>query len=343
MDLLKRLSEAAGIPGHETQVRGLVMDELSEYVDSIEIDALGNVIAHKKGDGPVVVVAAHMDEIGFLISHIEEKTGYLRFHPLGGFDPVTLISQRVIVHAESGDLIGCIGRKPTHILTDEERKKPIELRDLFIDLGLPVEKVVEMAGIGDTVTLRQDFIEYGDHVSGKALDDRAGVYIGIEAIKRATKLACDLYFVGTTQEEVGLRGARVAGHSLCPDIGIELDATVAADLPGVPEQHQVTKLGKGVAIKLTDSASISHPGLVRAMRKLAVERDIPHQMEILPRGGTDAGALQLAQDGSAAITLSLPVRYVHSVVESAHRSDIESMIALLAAFLETADGVDLAG
>ncbi|MCK4570444.1 M42 family metallopeptidase [Candidatus Bipolaricaulota bacterium] len=343
MELLKRLSEAAGIPGYEAAVRAIVAEALEGHVDSMEVDALGNLISHKKGDGPVVVIACHMDEIGFLVRHIDEKTGFLRIEPLGGFDPITLVAQRVMVHTDDGDFIGCIGRKATHILTPEERKKPLELKDLAVDLGLPADTVKEKVAIGDTVTLRQDFIEYGDVVSGKALDDRLGIYIGIEALKRAVKPTCDIYLVGTTQEEVGLRGARVAGQALNPDIGIALDVTIAADTPGVPPQHQVTQLGKGVAIKLKDSASISHPGMVKAMKKLAEEKGIPYQMEILPRGGTDAGGLQLANDGAAVITLSIPTRYVHSVIETAHKDDIEATINLLAAFLEKAGQIDLTG
>jgi putative aminopeptidase FrvX len=341
MELLKRLSEAAGIPGYEAPVRALVAEALTGHVDTMEVDVLGNLIAHKKGDGPVVVIAGHMDEIGFLVKHIDEKTGFLRMEPLGGFDPVTLVAQRVIVHTDQGDFIGCIGRKATHILSPEERKKPLEIKDLAIDLGLPAETVKESVAIGDTVTLRQDYIEYGDVISGKALDDRLGIYIGIEAMKRAVNPTCDIYMVATTQEEVGVRGARVAGQALNPDIGIALDVTVAADTPGVPPQSQVTQLGKGVAIKIKDSASISHPGMVKAMKKLAQERDIPYQMEILPRGGTDAGALQMAHDGSAVITLSIPTRYVHSVIETAHKDDIEATINLLSAFLEKAGQIDL--
>jgi len=195
--------------------------------------------------------------------------------------------------------------------------------------------------VGDPITLRQDFVELEDVVSGKALDDRAGVYIGIEAIKRAKKFGCDLYFAGTTQEEVGLRGARVAGFSVHPVIGIALDTTLAVDVPGAQPGERITALGKGVAIKLTDSASISHPGLVKEMRRIAEERKIPYQMEILPRGGTDAGAIQLAREGVAAVTLSLPTRYVHSVVETAHKDDLEAAIGLLAAFIEEAGSVDL--
>ncbi len=341
MELLKRLSEAPGIPGHEGAIRAIITEVLSGTVEDIHTDNLGNVIAHKKGTGPVVMVAAHMDEIGFIVSHIDEDTGFLRIHPLGGFDVKTLIAQRVIVHTQSGDLIGAIGSKPIHIMTEEERKKLPEMKDLFVDLGLPADVVKQRVSIGDPVTMRQDFIELEKVVSGKALDDRAGVYIGINAIKRASNITCDLYFVGTTQEEVGLRGARVAGFSVHPKIGIALDTTLAVDMPGVPSAQQITKLGNGVAIKLTDSASISHPGLVNAMRKIAQARNIPYQLEILPRGGTDAGAIQMAQGGAAAITLSLPSRYVHSVVETVHRDDIEAAIDLLAAFLEEAGSIDI--
>jgi len=343
MELLKRLCEATGIPGYEMEVRKIVEEELKQHVDSIVTDALGNLIAHKRGNGPTVVIAGHMDEIGFFVSHIEEETGFLRINPAGGFDPINLVAQRVIVHGEDEDLIGCIGRKPVHILREEERNKPLDLRDLFVDVGLSVDEVEKRVRIGDTVTLRQDFVEFGDLVSCKALDDRAGVYVGIEALKRVKHPACDLYFVGTTQEEVGLRGARVAGFSTHPQIGIALDVTIAADTPGVLAKDRVTELGKGVAIKVRDGASISHPALVRAARKLADDQGIPYQMEILPRGGTDAGALQMAQEGSAVITLSLPTRYVHSVVEALDPKDLEATIQLLVAFIENADKIDLAG
>ncbi|HHR85765.1 M42 family metallopeptidase [Candidatus Bipolaricaulota bacterium] len=341
MELLKHLSEAAGVPGHEGEIRGIISEALKDRVEKVEIDSLGNLIAHIPGDGPVVMIAAHMDEIGFIVSYIEKDTGFLRIHPLGGFDVKTLISQRVVVHTESGDLVGCIGAKPIHIMTAEERKKLPEMKDLFVDLGLKEDRVRELVGVGDMVTMRQDFVVGEEIVSGKALDDRAGLYIGIEAIKRAKKLDCDLYFVGTTQEEVGLRGAQVAGFAVHPDIAVALDTTLAVDMPGVPGAQQVTKLGGGVAIKIADSSSISHVGLVKVMKGLAMERKISYQMEILPRGGTDAGAMQRARSGSAAITLSLPSRYVHSVVEMAHQDDIEAAISLLAAFLETASGVDL--
>ncbi len=343
MKLLKQLTQATGVPGYEGPVRRVIADAMAPYVDEVEVDALGNVIAHKAGKGPVVAIAGHMDEIGFLVSHIEDGSGFLRIQPLGGFDPVTLVAQRVDVHAKGGDLVGCIGRKPIHILTDDEKKKPIDMADLFVDVGLPGDEVAKKVAVGDVVTMHQEFLAYGDVVSGKAIDDRLGVYVAIEALKRAKKVACDLYIVATAQEEVGVRGAQVAGHRIAPDISIALDVCIAADMPGVEKKDQISRLRGGVAISLKDARSISHPGLVRAFRDLAAKRKIAHQITLATRGGTDAGGLQLAGDGSAAITLSIPTRYVHSVVETVHVGAIESTIALLAAFLETANKVDLAG
>lgn len=341
MELLRRLSEASGVPGREEAIRTIVQEALADYVDEIEVDILGNLIAHKKGGGPKVVVAAHMDEIGFFVSHIDEESGYLRLEPVGGFDPRTLIASRVVVHTESAPILGLIGIKPVHILTEEERKKEIRIQDLFVDVGLPGKEVKERVKVGDPVTLHQNFAEVGELVSGKALDDRVGVYVGIEALRRLQNHTADIYFVATVQEEVGLRGARTSAFQIAPEIGVALDVTLACDMPGVQPHEQVTKLGKGVAIKLKDSATISHPGLVRFLAKLAAERGIPYQMEILPRGGTDAGAIQLAREGAAVVTLSVPTRYVHSVVEAAHKKDIEVAIQLLVAFLERCHEVDL--
>ena len=339
MELLKRLSEAAGVPGHEEEVRTLVKRELEGLVDELRTDVLGNVIGLKRGagdgQGKKVMLAAHMDEIGFIVKHIE-KEGFLRIEPLGGFDPRVLLAQRVIVHTAEGDLPGAIGSKPVHILTEEERKKPVELKNLFVDLGMAAEEVKRRVRVGDPVTLRQEFVEFGEVVSGKALDDRVGLYVIIEALRRVREHKCDIYLVATTQEEVGLRGARVSGFEVSPDVAIAVDTTLACDVPGVGEAEQITKLGKGTAIKLKDSASISNPKLVRRLVELAEERGIKYQLEILPRGGTDAGVLQLTKEGVAAVTISVPARNVHTVVEMAHRDDIQASIELIAAFLEVA-------
>jgi tetrahedral aminopeptidase len=341
MDTLKRLSEAAGIPGREEGIRVIVREALSAHVDEINVDRLGNVIAHKKGTGPKVVVAAHMDEIGFLVSHVDEETGFLRIEPVGGFDPRTLIAHRVTVHARGGALCGLIGIKPVHVLTEEERKKTVEMKDLFVDVGLTGKEAKEQMRVGDPVTLVQTFDKMGNLVTGKALDDRLGVYVAVEAARRISKHKADIYFVATVQEEVGLRGARTSAFAVAPDIGVALDSTIACDIPSVPAHEQVTRLGKGVAIKVKDSASISHPGLVQFLVSLAEERGIPYQMEILPRGGTDAGAIQPAREGVAVVTISVPTRYVHTVVETAHKADIRAAIDLLVAFLETCHKADL--
>ncbi len=341
MRLLRRLSETPGIPGREEAMRAIVRESLTGHVDEISVDCLGNVIGHKKGTGPKVAVAAHMDEIGFLVSHVDDETGFLRIDPVGGFDPRTLIAQRVAVHARRGAKQGLIGTKPVHILTDEERKKVPEIKDLFVDIGLSGKEAKRQVRVGDPVTLVQTFANVGNLITGKALDDRVGVYVGIEALRRLGKRKADVYFIATVQEEVGLRGARTSAFAVAPDIGVALDVTIACDMPGVSAHEHVTRLGKGVAIKVKDSASISHPGLVRFLVDLAEKRKIPYQLEILPRGGTDAGAMQPAREGVAVVTISIPTRYVHTVVETAHKDDIEAAISLLAAFLETCHRADL--
>ncbi len=341
MELLKKLSEASGIPGHEEEIRAIIREELEGIVDEIETDLLGNIIAHKKGEGPKVAVAAHMDEIGFLVSYIDEKTGFLRVEPLGGFDPRTLIAQRVRVHTASGVLIGAIGVKPVHILPEEERKKIPQVKELFVDVGLSAEEVKKLVSVGDMVTLHQEFVEMGGLVSGKSLDDRVGIYVGIEALKKLGEHRADIYFVGTVQEEVGLRGARTSAFAIGPEIGVALDITIACDIPDAKPQERVTEAGKGVAIKLKDSTSISHPKLVQFLVDLAEEKGIPYQLEILPRGGTDAGAMQLAREGTAVVTLSIPTRYAHTAVEAAHKKDIQAAVDLLAGFLERCHEVDL--
>lgn len=336
MELLRRLSEAVGIPGHEEGIRALVKEEFAGLVDELRTDVLGNVIGLKRGKGQKkVMLAAHMDEIGFLVKHIE-KEGFLRIEPLGGFDPRVLLAERVLVHTSGGDLPGVVGSKPIHILTEEERKKPVEIKELFIDLGLPAEEVKKSVRIGDPVTLRQEFGQFGEVVSGKALDDRVGLYVIIEALRRVKSHRCDVYLVATTQEEVGLRGAHVSGFGISPEVAIAVDVTLACDVPGVNESEQITRLGQGTAIKLKDNASISNPKLVRRLVELAEKKGIKYQLEILPRGGTDAGALQLTKEGVAAATVSVPTRNVHTVVEVAHKGDIQASIDLLAAFLEVA-------
>ena len=339
MKLLKELCEASGVPGREERLRRIVRRELKGVADEIRVDGLGNVIASKRATccktANKLMIAAHMDEIGFVVSHIDAK-GLLRLVPLGGHDPRNMVAQRVTVCGVEKDLPGLLypGIKPPHIQTDADRGKSLQVADFFVDLCLPPEKVKKQVEIGAMVTLQRDFMEIGNGVNGKAMDDRLAVYVMIEAMRQAKRFGFDTCAVATVQEEVGLRGAGVSAFGVAPDVGVALDVTLAADIPGIPEHEQVTRLGEGVAIKLMDSSSISHPGLVAHMKGLAKKRKIKHQMEILPRGGTDAGAMQRTQAGVPVITLSVPTRYVHTSIELVDKKDIRAAVELMAAFIE---------
>jgi endoglucanase len=336
MDLLERLSEACGPSGFEGEVRALCENELAGLVDEMRTDAMGNLIAFKRGKGKVgrkkIMLAGHMDEIGFLVRHIDDN-GFLRLNPVGGFDAKVLFAKRVLVMGKKRRLLGLVGTKPVHIMKEEEKKKLPDVEDLFVDLGLPVDEVKAQVEIGTPVTLAQRFAHWGDVATGKALDNRVSLWVIIRALQRAKSFYHDVYAVMTSQEEVGLRGARGAAFGVDPDLGVAVDVTLACDVPGVDKKDHISRLGEGVAIKVMDGASISHPGLVQKMRQIATAKKIRHQLEILPRGGTDAGAIQMAREGKPAITLSVPTRYVHSVVEMLNQKDLGAAADLLAAFL----------
>lgn len=334
-DLLRTLCSTPGIPGREHTFRDIVIEHLAPVSDEHSIDAMGNVFFRRKGRSAnprTIMIAAHMDEISFVVRHIT-KEGFLYIQPLGGFDPRVLIAQRVKVYGREV-LDGVIGIKPTHFTTPEERTKVTPLEDLFIDLGLPGERVAQLVRIGDSVTMERDLIRLGDCYCGKTLDDRVGVYTMIEAFKIFTSSEDDIVAVATVQEEVGVRGAKAASFGLDPDIGIALDITIAGDIPGIDERNHCVQLGKGAGIKILDSYSISHFGLVEFLRTLSEERSITHQMEVLPRGGTDAGGMQLSRAGIPVATISIPCRYTHTVVESVHASDVQATIDLTRAFIE---------
>ena len=346
LDLLKRLTEAAGIPGYEDRLRAIVIPELEAVCDEVSVDPLGNVVGLKRGSGPEprrkVMLAGHIDEIGFMVKYISDD-GFLRLQSLGGFDPRALFQQRVMVQASDGQSYRGVlapAAKPAHLLSEAERGKSPQLGELYVDLALPGEQVKAAVQVGDMVTLDRTTEEIGNCIIGKAMDDRLSVFVMIEALRALRETACDIYAVATTQEEVGLRGATTSAYTIAPELSIALDVTLAMDLPGAAPEDRITKLGGGTAIKLMDSASISHPKLVRFFRETADSEGIPYQLEILPRGGTDAGAMQRVRGGSAAITLSTPTRYVHTVNEMVHKTDIQAGIDLLARVLERAHEID---
>ncbi len=350
MKLLERLVTTPGIAGREERIRELIKEELGKVSDEVDVDGMGNVIALKRAkdigssnkpeEAKKVMVAAHMDEIGFMVLYIDKK-GFLRLQPVGGFDTRTLMAQRVVVHGKE-DLIGNLypSTKPPHMLSAEEAKKKLETKDYFVDLGLNGDKVKELVKIGDPVTLKQDFEEIGDTYSAKAMDDRVGVYVMIEALKKLDYHEADIYAVATVQEEVGLRGAKTSAFGIDPHVGIALDITISNDIPGSKEEENVTKLGDGVAIKIMDSASISNYKVIDALRDISDEKDISYQMEIMAKGGTDAGAIQQARAGIPTAGISVPARYVHSVNEMVHKDDVNSAITLLKEFLEASHEKD---
>tara|TARA_B100001287_G_scaffold70393_1_gene58044 strand:- start:52002 stop:53054 length:1053 start_codon:yes stop_codon:yes gene_type:complete len=328
--LLKKICETAGAPGFEDRVRELVIKEVSPFVDSIEIDNMGNVITLKKGGDreKSVMIGAHMDEIGFIVTHIDNN-GFLKFHPLGGFDPKTLTSQRVIVHGKK-DIVGVMGSKPIHVMSPEEKNKVPKISDYYIDLGLSKNKVDEVISIGDTVTRERKLIEMGDCLNCKSLDNRVAVFILIEVLKTIDTPAYDTYGVFTVQEEVGIRGAQVAALKINPDFGFGLDTTIAYDVPGAADHEKITSLGDGVAIKIMDASTICDSRMVNFMQKTATKHKIKWQKEILTAGGTDTANIQrMSPGGSIAGAFSIPTRHIHQVIEMVNKNDVKDCIELM--------------
>ena len=342
--LFKRLIETPGVPGREDKQREIAREELESLTDEVRTDSLGSVIGTKRGsDDARVMIAAHMDEIGFLVRHVDEK-GFIRLQTLGGHDPANMVSQRVIVTTASGaSLRGALQpvRKPPHLQQDGERKVP-KAEEFYVDLGMPADEVKETVRLGDYATMDRTLEKVGANYLGKAMDDRVGVFVMLEALRALRGHEATIHAVATSQEEVGLRGAEASGSALAPTVVVALDVTLAMDVPGTEEEGRISELGKGVAIKLMDSYSISHPRLVEHFRTIAEREGIPHQTEILPSGGTDAGGVQRLHGGIPAITLSIPCRYVHTPNEMVSEGDVQAAIDLLARYLEEAHTGDYA-
>ncbi|QZX99580.1 M42 family metallopeptidase [Halobaculum rubrum] len=332
-DLLRDLTESHGPVGFETEPHELVADELGGHVDHIRTDAMGNVVGTVEGDGegPELLIAAHMDEIGFMVRHVDDD-GFVRVSPLGGWNPEILRSARVRVHADAGDdpIDGVIGAIPAHV-RDTESEQDVE--DVAIDLGLDGGTARERVAVGDAVTMRAPTERIGECVSGKALDDRAGVWAVLRAAARADPDAT-VHYVATTQEEVGLRGAEGVGVDIDPDVAIAVDGTLERAVPGVDAADHVTTRGDGVAIKRKDATVVPTPAVVERLEALADDREVPFQREVAASIGTDTGALQTAAGSTPVGAVSIPVRYHHSTVETAHADDLAATVDLLVAVAE---------
>ncbi len=339
IDLLKRLCETPGVPGHEDRVRDLILSEIDGLFDEVSTDPMGSLHCRKDGKGAdpqKIMLLCHMDEIGFLVSHVSEK-GFVSILPVGGFDPRNLFSRRVRICTSDGDILGVMNPagRPVHIASAADRKKIPEVHEFFIDTGLG-EAAKDKVAVGDMVVMEEPFIEIGDKVVSKALDNRIACWLGIEAVRGLGKTnpKAEIHVVFTSQEEVGLRGARTASFKVQPDIGIGIDTTLACDTPGVPEQDRTTTQGKGVGIHVRDSSFIADKGLVADFVALAEKKKIPFQRTMLRAGGQDGAAAQQSAAGSRAIGIVVGTRYIHTVTEMIHKSDLEAARKLLVAYLK---------
>ncbi|MBU5254835.1 M42 family metallopeptidase [Tissierella praeacuta] len=321
--LLKELVGVYGPASNEKLIREYILNEIKDYVDEMEIDALGNLIARKKGNGKKVMISAHMDQIGLMVIDIDEK-GFLRFTNVGGISPVVSLSQQVIF--ENGT-IGVVYAEPIEDISK------LKLENMYIDIGaFSKEEAEKKISIGDICIYKSEYIENENVVFTPYLDDRVGCFIAIEALKSIKNPVNDLYFVFSVQEEVGLRGAKTAAYRIEPDIGIALDVTSHGDTPKA--KRFAIGLNKGAAIKVKDNSIICHPKVKDLLVSLAKDNRIPYQMEVLEFGGTDSGVIHINKEGVPSGVISIPTRYVHSTIEMASKDDIINCTKLLVKFLE---------
>ena len=335
-ELITKLSNAHGISGSEDNIRAILEEELKPYADEIRTDKMGNLIVVRKGDGPSIMLAAHMDEIGLMVKYIDDN-GFLRFVTIGGWFDQTLHSQRVIVHTNNGPIPGVIGSKPPHVMKDEDRKKPIKTDDMFIDVGAKDKEDAEKMGIevGTPVSMDMEVKKLANgKITGKAFDNRAGCAIVIETMKQLAEqdIKATLYVVGTVQEEVGLKGARTSAYGLNPDVAIAIDTTIPGDHPGIDKKDSVLETGKGGVITVVDASGrgiIANPQILKWLKETADKNDIPYQMDVGDGGTTDATAIHLTRDGIPTGVLSVATRYIHSPVEVLDLADLKYCADLL--------------
>lgn len=310
-ELAKKLVNIYSPSGDENNIREFIKDEIKDFVDEVEIDSLGNLIARKKGKGKKIMLAAHMDQIGLMVTDIDDK-GFLRFTNIGGISPVLSLGQKVIF---KNGTVGVIFAEPV------DNIGKLKLENMFIDIGvLNKEEAEKKVSIGDICVYESGFSENDNVIFSKCLDDRIGCFVLIETLKRVKNSDNDLYFVFTVQEEVGLRGARTSAYKINPDLGIAIDVTSSGDTPKA--KRFAVSLNKGTAIKVKDNSILTHPKVRELMTEVAEENSIPYQMEVLEFGGTDSGAIHLTREGIPTGAISIPTRYVHSTVEMSSKKDI---------------------
>lgn len=344
LTMLKELTDAKGIPGNEREVREVMKKYIEPFADEISTDGLGSLIAKKVGKdgGPKIMVAGHLDEVGFMITQIDEK-GFLRFQPVGGWWGQVMLAQRVTIVTKKGDVTGIIGSKPPHILTAEARKKPVEIKDMFIDIGASSREEVQEWGVrpGDMVVPYFEFTVMNNEkmLLAKAWDNRIGCAIAIDVLKQLQGVDHPnvVYGVGAVQEEVGLRGAKTATYKIQPDIGFAVDVGIAGDTPGISEKEAMSKMGKGPQVVIYDASLVAHKGLRDLVTDTADELNIPYQFESIPGGGTDAGSIHLTHNGVPALAITIATRYIHSHAAMLHRDDFENAVKLIVEVIKRLD------
>ncbi|MGE7113311.1 M42 family metallopeptidase [Lysinibacillus sp. NPDC047702] len=345
LQMFKDLTDANGIAGNERAPREVMKKYIAPYADSVETDNLGSVIAKKVGDenGPKIMVAGHLDEVGFMITQIDDK-GFIKFQTVGGWWSQVMLAQRVTITTRKGDeIIGVIGSKPPHILPADVRNKVVDIKDMFIDVGAASKEEVLEWGVrpGDMVTPYFEFnvMKNDKYLLAKAWDNRIGCAIAIDVMKalQNEKHPNILYSVGNVQEEVGLRGAKTATHKIQPDIGFAVDVGVAGDTPGVTAKESTSKMGAGPQIVVYDASMVSHRGLREFVLDVADEHNIPYQFEAMAGGGTDAGSIHVTANGIPALSIGIATRYIHSHAGILQRDDYDNAVKLMVEVIKKLD------
>lgn len=339
LELIRQLSDAFGVSGFEDEVRELIQGLITPFVDETRVDTLGNLIATKRGRGDFkLMLDAHLDEIGFMISYIEDD-GYLRFTTIGGWDERIIPAHAVsILTREQGKIPGVIGTAPPHILTNQEREKPIKLEQMFIDIGASSRQEVGEMGVrvGDPAVIHYPFQPLtANCIRGKALDDRVGCAVILKVLEQLQDKELNLTLISSFSmgEEVGLRGARTAAYQIQPDLAIALEGTIGADMPGVAKHKQPVVLGRGPALTVADRSIIVNRKLLAALEQTAEGIGVSYQYKMPPYGGTNAGAIHLTRGGIRTAVISVPCRYIHSPNSTMRLDDFEATVRLITEFI----------
>lgn len=344
LKMLKDLTDANGIPGNEKEPRDVMRRYIEPFATEVTQDHIGSLIAKKTGtsDEPKIMVAGHLDEIGLMVTSIDDK-GFVRFQTVGGWWGQVMLAQRVTLMTKNGYVPGVIGSKPPHILPPEARKKPVEIKDMFIDIGASSKEEAMEFGVrpGDAIVPVCEFTVMKNEkmLMAKAWDNRIGCAIAIEVLRQLKDVdhPNTVYGVGTVQEEVGLRGAKTSAHAIQPHIGFAVDVGIAGDTPGVTEKEALAKMGNGPQIIMYDASMIGHKGLRDFVTETADAAGIPYQFDYVAGGGTDAGAIHLTANGAPALAITIATRYIHSHAAILHRDDFENAVKLIVEVIKKLD------